>query len=87
MQKIDQYLIYVDFYTEISKITTLCIPSSQRSPTLYQPPEHLYRSRIGRASTVSSCAVILVSLAILWQFLQIHDDTADDSRHPLVPCG
>jgi hypothetical protein len=80
MPKIDQYLNYVESYTKISKTTSLCIPIV----TIDQPSEHLYRSLIGRATTVCSCAVFLISIELQWRFLQIHDDTADFPSLPLV---
>jgi hypothetical protein len=86
MPKIDQYLNYVDFYTKISKITTLCIPLLLRSTPISQPPEHLYRSLIGTATPVCSCAVYLEPTVLQWQFLQSHNGTDDHHGHPLVLC-
>jgi hypothetical protein len=82
MHKIDQYLNYVESYTELSKITTLCILSSQRSSPLYQPPEHLYRSR--KAPTVGSCAEILNHTDLQWYLVENLHIACDCRGRPLI---
>jgi hypothetical protein len=84
MHTIDQYLIYVEFYAEISKITTLCILSLQRSPTLYQPTEHLYRSR--KAPTIGSCAEILNHTVLQWRLVKNLNTACDRNDRPLDLC-
>jgi hypothetical protein len=66
MPKIEQYSNYVDFYTKIIKTITLCILSLLRTTPTNRPPEHLYGSLFGSASTVCSCAVFLDSIEIQW---------------------
>jgi hypothetical protein len=82
MPKFDQYLKYVKTYTELSKISSLCIPSSLRSTPTNRLPEHLYGSLFGSASTVCSGAVFLDSIEIQWRFVQTHDITTDCIGQP-----
>jgi hypothetical protein len=84
MPKIDQYLKYVKTYTELSKISSLCIPSSLRPPPSNRPPEHLYGSLVGSASTVCSAAVLLISTVFQWRFFQTHDATSDCIGQPEI---
>jgi hypothetical protein len=79
-----QYLNYVDFYMKIIKTTSLCILSLLGSTPSNRPPEHLYGSLVGSASTVSSCAVLLISTVFQWRFFQTHDATADCIGQPEI---
>jgi hypothetical protein len=77
-----QYLKYVESYTELSRISSLCILSLLRSTPSNRPPEHIYGSLFGLAATVCSCTVFLDSIEIQWRFVQTHDITADYIRQP-----
>jgi hypothetical protein len=84
MPKIDQYLNYVESYTKISNTTSLCIPLLLRSMPIYQPPEHLYRSR--KAPTIGSCAEILNHTVLQWCFVKNLQTACDRQGHPLDLC-
>jgi hypothetical protein len=77
-----QYLNYVDFYMKIIKTITLCILSLLRSTPSNRPPEHLYGSLVGSASTVCSAAVLLISTVFQRRFFQTHDATSDCIGQP-----
>jgi hypothetical protein len=80
MLKIDQYLIYVEFYTKIIKTTSLWIPPLLRSTTLFQPPVHLYSS--GKAVSFTSSAEILFPIVFQCVWAENLDIARDDHCRP-----